>query len=117
MGIILKVLLLWFSFLLYQSNGQSEIRFVINCLPIEECTTLSWLPESTLSDISKCGGTIEAPKYKCPLDMEFCNCKVLHECKVLNELANARKFDELKNKYVSCGFDRKNPKFCCPLSH
>merc|ERR1712228_10436 len=117
MSVILKVLLFCFTFLLHQSNGQSsEIRFVMNCLPIEECPTLSWLPESTLSDLPKCGGTTEAPKYKCPLE-KFCDCKVLSECNVLNELANARKFEELKNKYNSCGFDRREPKFCCPLTH
>ena len=32
----------------------------------------------------------------------------------MNELAQAQKFDELKNQHKSCGFDRKIPKFCCP---
>ena len=43
-----------------------------------------------------------------------CNCKVITECNPLNELAQAQKFDELKSKHKSCGFDRKIPKFCCP---
>ena len=43
-----------------------------------------------------------------------CNCIVITECKQLNELAQAQKFDELKSKHKSCGFDRKIPKFCCP---
>merc|ERR1712241_1457117 len=43
-----------------------------------------------------------------------CNCIVITECKQLNELAQAQKFDELKNQHKSCGFDRKIPKFCCP---
>ena len=45
---------------------------------------------------------------------EFCNCKVIHECEKLNELAVAHKFDDLKTNYTSCGFDRKVPKYCCP---
>merc|ERR1711971_815160 len=43
-----------------------------------------------------------------------CDCKIITECYQLNELAAAKKWDELKNNYTICGFDRKVPKFCCP---
>ena len=49
---------------------------------------------------------------------EFCNCKVIHECEKLNELAVSHKFNDLKTNYTFCGFDRKVPKYCCPpLTH
>jgi len=45
-----------------------------------------------------------------------CNCKLLTECDPINELVKAQKFTELRNNHKSCGFDRKIPKYCCPLS-
>ena len=41
-------------------------------------------------------------------------CTKLSDCFLLNEIAEQRKFNELKN-YESCGFDNLEPKYCCPL--
>ena len=43
-----------------------------------------------------------------------CDCKLITECHQINELAIARKWNELKNGYTHCGFNRKVPKYCCP---
>ena len=98
-------------FVLHHINCENEnFSFFLHCLPPEECQNLS-------DNFLKCGGTEEAPKYMCPMEKEFCNCQVIHECEKLNELAVSRKFNELKTNYKSCGFDqvdRKLPKYCCP---
>ena len=99
-------------FVLNHINGEDDnFSFFLHCLPSEECQTLS-------DNFVKCGGSKEAPKYMCPMEKEFCNCKVIFECEELNELAVSYKFNDLKTNYTSCGFDRKVPKYCCPpLTH
>ena len=52
---------------------------------------------------------------KCPsFNNNICLCTKLSDCFLLNEIAEQRKFNELKN-YESCGFDNLEPKYCCPL--
>merc|ERR1719278_473517 len=104
--------LLFLIFVLHHINGQNQITFIMNCLTPEECQ----MSLETLSEkFEKCGGTKEAPKYKCPRE-SVCNCKPIHDCEKLNELVVSHKFNELKTNYKSCGFDRKVPKYCCPSS-
>ena len=45
---------------------------------------------------------------------QHCDCKLITECPQANELAIAKKWEELKKNYTICGFDRKIPKLCCP---
>ena len=47
-------------------------------------------------------------------DNASCNCVLLTECNQLHDLAIAENFDELRNNFKICGFERKVPKFCCP---
>merc|ERR1711973_828610 len=43
-----------------------------------------------------------------------CDCKLITECNQINELTMTKKWNELKNGYTHCGFNRKVPKYCCP---
>ena len=43
-----------------------------------------------------------------------CLCTKVTDCLPLNELIKQRKFNELKD-FERCGFDKKIPKYCCPL--
>jgi hypothetical protein len=62
------------------------------------------------------------PLVSCSTKIDFtfeihdssCDCKIITECPKLNELANEKKWNELKKNYTICGFDRKVPKLCCP---
>ena len=62
------------------------------------------------------------PLVSCSTKIDFtfeihdssCDCKIYTECPKLNELANEKKWNELKKNYTICGFDRKVPKLCCP---
>ena len=104
----LLVLIFVQIFVLNDVNGEDEnFSFFLHCLPPEECQTLS-------DNSVKCGGTEKAPKYMCPKEEEFCNCKVIFECEELNELVISHRFNDLRTDYKSCGFDRKVPKYCCP---
>ena len=53
---------------------------------------------------------------KCPNfeDIDVCLCTKVTDCVPLNDLIKQRRFNELKN-FESCGFDKKIPKYCCPL--
>merc|ERR1712079_119328 len=53
---------------------------------------------------------------KCPNfeDIDVCLCTKVTDCVPLNDLIKERRFNELKN-FESCGFDKKIPKYCCPL--
>ena len=52
---------------------------------------------------------IENPKAN-----ENCLCTKVTDCIPLNELIKQRQFNELKD-FERCGFDKKIPKYCCPL--
>ena len=52
---------------------------------------------------------IENPKAN-----ENCLCTKVRDCIPLNELIKQRQFNELKD-FERCGFDKKIPKYCCPL--
>lgn len=90
------------------ANGQ-RIIFMNQCLPKEECPTLTHVTD--FSKIESCG----QDRFICPPEDEtVCDCWPVNQCRPFKALLDARNFKELQ-KQRSCGYDGLVPKYCCPL--
>ena len=92
----------------------SELSYLLNAKP----PFMSWR-RSAFNEVNDWALSHESIKnendFKCPnFEDGVCLCTKVTDCVPTNDLVKQRKFNELKD-FEFCGFDKKIPKYCCPL--
>ena len=116
--------LFFYDFNFAQNNGGPIVFMVENskannekCVSALNCEDLKpVISIEALKVLSFCDESIKNENdFKCPnFEDEICLCTKVTDCVPLNDLVKQRKFNELKD-FEFCGFDKKIPKYCCPL--
>ena len=99
-------------FMIENSKASEKCVSALNCESLKPLITIE-----ALEVLSICDESVEDENdSKCPTNFEHgtCLCTKVTDCVPLNELIKQRKFNELKD-FERCGFDKKIPKYCCPL--